>query len=538
MRFGPLPVGEAAGAVLAHGLRRGDIVLKKGRVLSAEDIRRLAAAGVTEVVVVRLDGGDVAEDEAAAAMAAAIAGDALDVAAAFSGRCNLFAATAGVAVIDRDAVDAVNGVDEAITVATVVPFALVASRQRVATVKIIPFAVPAAVLAAAASLARAAPPLVRVAPLVPHRVGLIQTRLAGTRDSVLDKTRRVTEARLAALGSDLAASLVVDHDTAAVAAALRTLMLQGLGPLLVVGASAIVDRRDVIPAAVVAAGGSVVRLGMPVEPGNLLMIGRLGGTHVIGLPGCARSPTVNGFDWVLWRLLAGVAVGTDEIRRMGAGGLIGDAEDDVSRSVAGTAAPRVAAVILAAGRSTRMAGVNKLLTSIDGRPLVTLAADAALASRASPVLVVVGHEAAAVSRALADRPVTVVGNADYAEGLSTSIRAGVAALAPGVDGALIMLADMPRVGARHLDRLIAAFAPGDGRTVCVPTWNGVRGNPVLWGRAFFPDLAALSGDTGGRALLRGLGDGVCEVAMADDGVLVDVDTPEMAARLTSAGDAP
>lgn len=538
MRFGAVPVGEAAGAVLAHGLRIAGLALKKGRVLSPEDTRRLAAAGLTEVVVARLDGGDVAEDEAAAAVAAAIAGDGLDVAVAFSGRCNLYAAEAGLAVIDRVALDTLNGIDERITVATVHPHVLVTPRQRVATVKIIPFAVPAAALRAATSVARAAGPLLRVAPLVPHRAGLIQTRLAGSKDSVLDKTARVTEARLAALGSELAASLVVDHDAEAVAAALGTLSARGLGPLLVVGASAIVDRRDVIPAALVAAGGTVVRLGMPVEPGNLLMMGRLGDTAVIGLPGCARSPKVNGFDWVLWRLLAGLVVGPDEVRRMGAGGLIGDGDDATRGRDAGAGEPRIAAVVLAAGRSTRMAGVNKLLTTVDGRPLVTLAVDAALASRARPVVVVVGHEAAGVRAALADRPVTVVDNLESAGGISTSIRAGLAALPAGVDGALIMLADMPRVGDRHLDRLIAAFAPEDGRTVCVPTRNGVRGNPVLWGRAFFPMLAALTGDVGGRDLLRGLGDGVCEVAMADDGVLVDVDTPEMAARLASIADTP
>jgi CTP:molybdopterin cytidylyltransferase MocA len=189
-------------------------------------------------------------------------------------------------------------------------------------------------------------------------------------------------------------------------------------------------------------------------------------------------------------------------------------------------AARIAAIVLAAGRSSRMGTDNKLLAPLGGAPLVTRAVDAALASRAAPVLVVVGHDAERVRAALGDRPVAFVENARYADGLSSSLRAGVAALPAGTDGALVLLADMPRIGAHHVDRLIAAFDPRTGRTICVPTHRAKRGNPVLWGAAFFAEIAGLAGDVGARALLDRHAAQIALVEMEDDAVLRDVDTPE------------
>ena len=207
------------------------------------------------------------------------------------------------------------------------------------------------------------------------------------------------------------------------------------------------------------------------------------------------------------------------------------AEIIASRRRGAAGAPRVAAIVLAAGRSSRMGSANKLLAELDGAPLVARAVDAALASRAAPVLVVVGHDAERVRAALGDREVTIVENARFAEGLSSSLRTGVAALPPGVDGAVVLLADMPRVGAHHVDRLIAAFDPRAGRTICVPTHRARRGNPVLWGAAFFAEIAGLAGDVGARTLIDRHPAHTALVEMADDAVLRDVDTPAELAEL-------
>lgn len=541
MKFGPIPTETAEGAILAHGLKLEGIAFRKGRVLSREDVALLQRAGQTTVVAARLDPGDVPEDVAAARIAAAVAGDHLSRSAAFTGRCNLFATARGLAVVDAARLDRLNLVDEAITLATVAPYAPVEPRQMVATIKIIPFAAPAAAMAAVQAIAAEGGPLVRVAPFRAKRVGLIQTRLPGMKDSVLAGTVATTRARVAALGSELVADAAVDHDEAAIAAAIAAQRERGCDPILVLGGSAIVDRRDAIPAAIVANGGEIQHFGMPVDPGNLLLLGKVGATPVIGLPGCARSPKLNGFDWVLQRILADIPVTRADIMRMGAGGLLMEiATRPLPRGEAGPAptaptaprAPRIAAVVMAAGRSSRMAPANKLLTEVDGRLMIQRAVDAALASHARPVVVVTGHDAPRLREALAGRPVEILDNPDYAAGLSTSVRAGLAWLSgKEIDGAVFMLGDMPLVTSTHIDRLIAAFSPVEGRAICVPTHRGKRGNPVLWAARFFPEMRALEGDKGARGLLGEHSDQVCEVEMENDGVLVDIDTPDALAAV-------
>jgi molybdenum cofactor cytidylyltransferase len=256
---------------------------------------------------------------------------------------------------------------------------------------------------------------------------------------------------------------------------------------------------------------------------------------VLGAPGCARSPKENGFDWVLARLLCGLPVTRTDIVAMGVGGLL---MEIVSRPhprtiAAEDAAPgrRVAAVVLAAGRSTRMGASNKLLAEIAGKPLVRIAVEQALASRARPVIVVTGHQREETEAALAGLDVTLVHNPAFAEGLSASLKAGVAAAPATADGVAVCLGDMPQVDAALIDRLIAAFDPGAGALAVVPTEAGKRGNPVVLARRFFPDLMALTGDIGARALIASHPEAVVEVPVNDAAAFFDVDTPEALTQL-------
>jgi len=193
---------------------------------------------------------------------------------------------------------------------------------------------------------------------------------------------------------------------------------------------------------------------------------------------------------------------------------------------AASAGRRVAAIVLAAGRSTRMGGANKLLEKISGKALVRIAAEQALASRASPVVVVTGHERARVEAALAGLDVRLVHNPDYAQGLSTSVKAGLAALPPDAEAAIVCLGDMPQVTSVLIDRVIAAFDPEQGALVVLPTFDGKRGNPVLWSRRFFPELMALEGDVGARHLIGSYPEVVTEVQVEDSAAMVDIDTPD------------
>ena len=539
MRFGDTPIDEAAGAILGHSWRSGGINFSKGRRLSADDVGKLKAAGVATVVAARLDSDDVHEDEAAATVAKSLAGEGIEVTAPFTGRCNHFARGSGLAVVDHARIDALNDLDESVTVATLPPFARVEPRQMVATVKIIPYGAPKSAVARAVEVAHSANrPLISVAPFHAMRAGLVQTRLPGTRDKVLDKALGTTTKRLTSLGSMLSGERRVAHDAAAIAGALKELKAEGCDLFLIAGASAIVDRHDVVPLGIAEAGGTVHHFGMPVDPGNLLLTAELDGKPVLGLPGCAKSPKYNGFDMVLERLAAGLTVGRAEIVRMGAGGLLAEIasrpqprDDEPSEGEGPQQAPRVAVLVLAAGRSTRMGGPNKMLADANGAPLVVHAVKAALESQAVEIVVVLGHMAdqvrAGIENAIPGRSrLRFVTNPDFVDGLSTSVRTGIGALSSNVDAAIVQLGDMPGVGAGLLNRLIAAFSPVEGRAICVPTVGGKRGNPVLWARRFFPEMATLSGDSGAKHLIGEHADLVCEVEMTGEAAITDIDTPE------------
>jgi molybdenum cofactor cytidylyltransferase len=527
MDFEFVTAANALGAILAHGVRAGERRFKKGRVLTQEDLAAIAAAGIETLAVARLDSGDVAEDIAAGRIASRCGGTHIRIGAAFTGRVNLYAVEDGLALVDADAVSAVNGIDEAITLATLPPHARVTKGQMVATIKIIPFAAPRPAVERVETLLTKPP--VSVAPFAARRVALISTALPDTKPPLLDKNRSALEDRLVPLGSAIAFERRIAHETAGLAAALREAAAGGCDPILVFGASAITDRRDVIPAAIAAAGGTVVHFGMPVDPGNLLLLGTLEGRTVIGLPSCARSPKLNGFDFVLWRVLAGLPLGRAELAGMGVGGLLTEIptrpQPRDEQPAETPRLPRIAAVVLAAGLSSRM-GANKLLAEVEGKPMVRHAVEAALASAAGSVVVVTGNNPEAVRQATGSPNAQFVDNPDFSKGLSTSLRAGLKALPPDCDGAIVLLGDMPGVSASLMDRLIAAFDPSEDRAICVATRHGKRGNPVLWARRFFPEMQALEGDVGARHLIGQYAELVCEVEAGDDAPLTDIDTPE------------
>jgi molybdenum cofactor cytidylyltransferase len=319
VKFGSVPLDESEGGILAHSVRHENIVLKKGVLLTAGHVASLRAAGVETLIVARLDIGDVTEDAAAAQVATAISGDNIRVEDAFTGRANLYATCNGVLVAEASLVDAINAVDEQITLATLPPWRSVVEGEMIGTVKVIPFAVPAELVTLAIGAAAGA--RLRIERYRPMRIAIISTLLPGLKPSTIEKTLRVMRQRLAPAGASIVADVRCAHDIQALRASIDGVR-DGCDLIVVFGASAITDRRDVIPAALTLAGGHIEQFGMPVDPGNLLLIGDLGGKPFLGAPGCARSPKENGFDWVLQRMLAEVPVSRHEIRRMGAGGLL------------------------------------------------------------------------------------------------------------------------------------------------------------------------------------------------------------------------
>lgn len=526
MEFGKLPVDEAEDALLAHGLSVGVERWSKGRRLSATDIAAARQAGLSSLVVARPCAHDITEDDAAARVAEELCGSGLETRAPVHGRVNLHATEDGLLIIDSPALIALNLIDEDIATATLPDFSPVRRGDLVATIKVIPYALDKGEVERICDAAKAAP--LRLARFQPMAVELIHTLLPTISEKLVRKTGDVLSARLAALGSRIAHETCCMHDEAVLA----DIIAKGDAPItLVSAASATVDRRDVVPAAIALAGGIVQRVGMPVDPGNLLCIGRIGTRIVIGLPGCARSPRRNGIDLVLERLLCGLEVDSAAIAAMGIGGLLQDTvERPEPRETARSAqSGRIAPIVLAAGRASRM-GRNKLVTPLNGKPVIAHVVDAIAAAGLPTPLIVLGHDADSVRAALGSRPAKFCLAADHTQGISRTIRAGITEVQADDNAlaALVCLGDMPLISP---DLLCQIASLAGEYAIVQPRVDGRPGNPVLWGRHYYARLRQLEGDVGAKGLLGEFSDQIRYIDSEDRGACIDIDTPAELAAL-------
>ena len=529
MIFGAFSLDQADGIILAHTVRTAARTYHKGHVVTRADCDALRSAGITEVTGARLEAGDITEDVAAARLAERLAGENTAPSLARTGRCNIVAKADGLVCLDSATILAANLVSETVTIATLGHQQAAKAGQIVATVKVIPFAVREDVLTQIEGILKT--PSLDVALFRDKSYALISTLKPDMKPSILTATEDITRQRVINIGGRLVATTRAAHKTADVRQSIDETLATKPDVLLIAGASATADRGDVVPVAITQAGGVIDHFGMPVDPGNLLVIGHIGETPVLVMPGCARSPKLNGVDWVMQRLAAGVPVGARDIMAMGVGGLLVDTpsrplpREKAVQSSFSTKAP-IAAIILAAGQSRRMGDGNKRLMEIDGKPLIRKTVETFRAAVSGPLIVVTGHQEEMVREVLAGLDVTLIHNPHYGEGLSTSLRTGLAAVPANVAGAIVGLGDMPAVAPQHIQRLMAAFDPEGGKAIGVPMHNGKRGNPVLWARRFFAEMSTMAGDTGAKALIGANESLVYEVEFEDTAVLTDLDTPE------------
>jgi len=541
MQFGRVKLDQARGCILAHNLKVPAKLLRKGALIDSRIYKMLAEAGYEDITVAKLEPGDIPEGEAANMLGAALLGANLKRSDDIHGRVNLFAAAPGLLRLNTAKIQALNLVGEAITLATLPDYAVVAPGAMIATLKIIPFAVGFKTMERALALLAEGEPAFTVEAFAALKTALILTTLPQLKPAAIETTIEVTKSRIEARMGTMLPPMTVPHEIAPLTAAIGQFADADL--ILISGASAVTDRLDVAPASVVAAGGAITHFGMPVDPGNLICFGEISGKPVIILPGCARSPKLNGIDWVLDRIFAGQDVTPATVAQMGVGGLLKEmpsrpAPREKTRKPgigsAPTARPRIAAIILAAGFSRRTGPDNKLLAALPGGvQMIARVTGTVLQSTASPVIVVTGHQEAQIRAALAGRDVSFVFAPDYAGGMAFSLRAGIAALSQSIGAALICLGDMPLIEPAALNRIIDAYDPAEGREIIIPTCNGQRGNPVLWGARFFTDLLRLTGDVGARQILHEHMDAIYEVDAGSDAVLRDFDTPEALAALMS-----
>ena len=521
MKFEDVPVADAEGWALAHSISTGTRKLAKGTVLSGKHVEELSAASIEVIHGFRLEEDDINEDDAALAAANHLVGSGLRVGKPARGRCNLYAEADGLILADSG-IDEFNAVDESLTIATLGNLSHVRAGQLVATIKVIPYAINNDRLQAALI----APQAISLAPFKSFTASFL---VSGSELSA--KTRELTEQRINMVGGTIAHYAQCPHTMCAVAEALEALKSSESDLILMLGISAISDRRDVLPAALVRAGGEVTQLGMPVDPGNLLMLGKLGEKTVLGLPGCARSPALNGLDWVLERFAAHQPLTAAHLRAMGNGGLLKETSlRPEPRAPRGAEGLNVQALILAAGKSSRAGGQSKLLRVLNGKTVI--AETVATASRATSLraLVITGHSGDEVAGALSSYNCEVVWNGDYASGMGSSLAQGIGCLSDDADFVLICLGDMPFVREETIAGLQQTAQKISEARIFIPTFNGKRGHPVLWHKNLFAELMSITGDKGGRDIIRQHEPLVCEVPVADPGILIDLDTPELLAQ--------
>ena len=539
MKFARVSVDNAEGVILAHSIKVLERKWKKGRVLSRHDIDVLQQEGYDSVVGASLDDNDIDEDSAAEAVARVIAGHGVEVRPAATGRCNIYASVRGLLDVRGQAVERINGFDEAFTAATLPSYTNVYSGQLLATVKIIPFAVSRQALNQCVAIAAKGAPPINVYEYQNQSVGLIQTQTPWFKSSLLDKGLKMLRQRVQELGLEILEHQVCEHHEDAVAAAVNGMLNKGLDLILVLGACAIQDRGDVVPQGIVNAGGRIDHFGMPVDPGNLLLLARHRRTVILGLPGCVRSPKRNGFDFVFERIAAGMDIRGEDITKMGVGGVLAEPSRRPERRSAKLPssqrreAKKVAAIVLAAGQSRRMGEHNKLLMKINRSTVIRTVVSNLMESDAEDVYVATGHDRDLISKELSGLPVTLIHNPEYSRGLSTSLRTVLAAIPGDIDGILVCLGDMPFVNSEHINMLIESFNPIAEHGICVPTYKGKRGNPVLWDRRYIQEMMEVRGDTGAKHMIGDYDDFVIEVETDSCGVVTDLDTPEAFNRLKS-----
>ena len=341
MKFGEVELDEAVGGILAHKLYddAGKMVFNKGHLLSADDIARLRQRGLKRITVTQLSSADLHEDEAAARIGAVVAGRHVKMRAPGVGRANLTAAERGVLHVNAPTLELINNIYDGITIATRRAYSLVDAGEMVALVKVVPFGVPAARVVDVERIAESSAAVLQVRPLQAMRVALIVSGTEATRERLLRSFHEPVRRRIEGWGSQLLTPTFCAHNAESVAQAIREQAggrVDTAPPadlILVASISAIIDREDVVPAALLLAGGSITLHGVPVDPGTLLMMGYLGEAPVVGAPGCIKSPKTNVIDWILPRLLSGERLTRANLVSMGHGGLLQDiAERPMPRS--------------------------------------------------------------------------------------------------------------------------------------------------------------------------------------------------------------
>ena len=531
MKIEHLDPKESKGSILAQSYNLSERKLSKGTLVSKAIVELLNKENIKTILCAVPHENDMDEDAAAEAISNAIDRNRLFAEEASTGRVNFRTPALGVVRYNRELIKKINLVDESIAFSIVEHNQLLAKNDLIATLKIIPFFVSKIYVERVVALL-SKHEIFKIHRLEEKKVGFIQTYYAWQKRSIFKATSNVTRSRLDALGCLLEKETLIPHDHESLCSEIKSSLDSGAQVLLISGASAITDRSDYIPKAILSVGGEIIQYGLAVDPGNLLLIGQIGNTTIIGMPGCARSPKLNGFDWVLQLLMANIPITKEELADMGAGGLLMEiASRPLPRALSKSVnkrEKRIMGVILAAGNSTRMGKDNKLLRNVGEASLIRNTAVEMLNSDVDSCSIVLGYQSDKVAEVIKDLNIDLILNPFWQEGQASSLKAALNTLDDTYSDLLIMLGDLPGVKSRHINRVIEEHLLTNNRRskITIPSFNGKKGNPVIWGRSFFPDLSNLEGDVGGRALFNHHPAAINLLDMDDPAVVTDTDTPE------------
>jgi molybdenum cofactor synthesis domain-containing protein len=320
-----IPVEEAQGMVLCHDITRivpGEgkgPAFRKGHVVVAEDIPVLLRLGKEHLYVWDLAEGLLHEDDAAARIAAAIAGEGVTLTQPCEGRINLLAGRRGLLKIDVEALRRLNSIDE-VTIATIHADAVVSPGQMLAGTRVVPLVVGRERIEQVEAVTAETGPIVNVRPFRPLRVGVVTTGGEVYHGRIKDKFGPVLRGKFEDLGCSVTRQIIVPDDRDMTVRAIRQLLTEGAEMIAVTGGMS-VDPDDLSPSSIRAAGGEVVTYGSPTFPGAMFMLAYIGDVPVVGLPGCVMYHKASIFDLTVPRLVAGERLNRADIVELGHGGL-------------------------------------------------------------------------------------------------------------------------------------------------------------------------------------------------------------------------
>ena len=430
-----------------------------------------------------------------------------------------------------------NKVNEAISISTLPNFTSVQKGQLIATSKIIPFFLSSKCLTQAQQEFTNKPSL-SIKPFVRNNLTIIFTKSQISKKSLYEKSKISTIARLKNLGLFAEKIIEIPHSYISLESELKRVCEKikqddtfDTSCILIFSAIATTDRQDIVPQSIVRSGGSILRFGLPVDPGNLTVIAELNKTPILGLPGCARSSKQNGFDWILERTLANIEITDSDIAKMGIGGLLKEMPNrpeprEPKERKKDKKKKNIALILLAAGNSKRMGKKNKLLEIVNGKSMIKHCVENISRLPIKQKVIVLGHEARKIKSKLDLATFKIINNLDYKNGISTSIKIGILSLDKTMDGVFIVLADMPMIKINTYLELINNFQKGNSKVIFIPTWQGKKGNPVLLDKSIFPELIKLEGDEGAQQIFSNFEDNIQEIEVNDSGTCFDIDTLE------------